>query len=115
MNIALAFPQLNNPSGDPPLGLGYLAANLPPSFGARVTLVDGTFMKSEEEFDARLAAARPDIVGIYFDTMGYGRRVAAAKRARAMGAFVVAGAALTSDLPPYGVAVGSPARVIRQL
>ena len=37
MNIALVFPRLNSRSGDPPLGLGYLASNLTSSLGAFTT------------------------------------------------------------------------------
>lgn len=99
MKIALVFPRLNSRSGDPPLGLGYLASNLPADLGARVTLVDGTFLKSAEEFHARLEETRPDLAGIYFDTMSYERGIEAARRARAMGAFVVAGGPHATVLP----------------
>lgn len=99
MNIALVFPRLNSRSGDPPLGLGYLASNLPSSPEVRVTLVDGTFLRSAEEFHARIGDARPDLVGIYFDTMSYERGIEAAKRAKAMNAFVVAGGPHATILP----------------
>ena len=64
-----------------------------------MTLVDGTFLKSAEEFHARLEETRPDLAGIYFDTMSYERGIEAARRARAMGAFVVAGGPHATVLP----------------
>ncbi|MDD5556364.1 MAG: radical SAM protein [bacterium] len=99
MNIALVFPRLHSPSGDPPLGLGYLASNLPPALRDRVTLVDGTFMRSAEEFHAAIGAARPGVAGIFFDTMSFERGIAAARRARGLGAFVVAGGPHATVLP----------------
>ena len=92
MNIALVFPRIRSKSGDPPLGLGYLASNVPEGRRGDVTIVDGTFMRSLDELLARLSAARPDLAGIYFDTMNYDTGVRIARRLKEEGVFVLAGA-----------------------
>ena len=99
MNIALVFPRIRSKSGDPPLGLGYLASNVPEGRRGDVTIVDGTFMRSLDELLARLSAARPDLAGIYFDTMNYDTGVRIARRLKEEGVFVLAGGPHATVLP----------------
>jgi radical SAM superfamily enzyme YgiQ (UPF0313 family) len=65
MNIALIFPRTQYPSGQPPLGILYLAAYLRRESEAEVDIVDLTFQKKPfDHLRARLSARRYDIVGL---------------------------------------------------
>jgi anaerobic magnesium-protoporphyrin IX monomethyl ester cyclase len=99
MNIALVFPRLHSKSGDPPLGLGYLASNVPGERRRDVKIVDGTFLRSIDDLYMRLSAVRYDIVGIYFDTMSYGTGIKIAQWLRQSGVFVIAGGPHATILP----------------
>lgn len=99
MKITLVYPRVNCPSGDPPLGLGYLASNTPSPFRENVSLIDGTFLKSVDRVNGLLEAAAPDIAGIYFDTLSYRRGIEIARKARELGAFVIAGGPHATVLP----------------
>ncbi|MFA5089692.1 MAG: radical SAM protein [Candidatus Omnitrophota bacterium] len=67
LNVCLVFPRLRYISGDPPLGLGYLAAYLKKNTRADVSIIDATFLRSKEAVLARLKEGRADILGIYSD------------------------------------------------
>jgi anaerobic magnesium-protoporphyrin IX monomethyl ester cyclase len=99
MNIALVYPRLHYSSGDPPLGLGYLASNIPPVFRRNLTIIDGTFLPSLDAMYRLLTTRHPDIVGIYFDTMNYGRGIKIARKARELNAFVIAGGPHATVMP----------------
>jgi len=99
MKIVLVYPRVNYPSGDPPLGLGYLASNTPSPFRANVTIIDGTFLKSINKVNSLLEAGKPDIVGIYFDTLSYKRGIEITRKARELSSFIIAGGPHATVLP----------------
>ncbi len=65
MKVALIFPRFKYPSGDPPLGLAYLAARLRQRLGVTPLLIDTTFSKDPlGMIESALSAERFDLVGI---------------------------------------------------
>jgi anaerobic magnesium-protoporphyrin IX monomethyl ester cyclase len=63
MRIALVFPRFKYPSGDPPLGLLYLASALRRNTRASVTIFDGTFSKGRDSLLRLLLREEYDLVG----------------------------------------------------
>jgi anaerobic magnesium-protoporphyrin IX monomethyl ester cyclase len=63
MKVALVFPRFKYPSGDPPLGLGYLAASLIKETDAELNVFDATFARSREKFAAELTREPFDLMG----------------------------------------------------
>jgi anaerobic magnesium-protoporphyrin IX monomethyl ester cyclase len=65
MKVALVFPRFRYPSGDPPLGILYLAAQLRKKAGIEPVILDTTFKRNPLSFlEAELKRIRPDIIGI---------------------------------------------------
>jgi radical SAM superfamily enzyme YgiQ (UPF0313 family) len=65
MKIGLIFPRFKYPSGDPPLGLMYVAAYLRQEVGCSVDILDSTFFKNTETFCRYISEKEPyDLVGI---------------------------------------------------
>ena len=63
MRVGLFFPRFKYRSGDPPLGVGYLAAQLLKHTRAEVSVVDTTFMTRRQVL-AVLAGEKFDLAGI---------------------------------------------------
>lgn len=61
--IGLIFPRFKYPSGDPPLGVGYIASNLRKN-DFDVKIFDTTFMKSYEQLYSQIRKSKFDIIGI---------------------------------------------------
>jgi radical SAM superfamily enzyme YgiQ (UPF0313 family) len=90
--VTLVFPRFKYISGDPPLGIAYIAAYLKERLpDVEVSIIDTTFTKSLEVVRKNLDDISPDIVGIYLDTIMYRDGIRIARMAREKGAFVVAG------------------------
>ncbi len=65
MKVALVFPRFRYPSGDPPLGVLYLAAALRRISGVEPVVIDPSFERDPLSFISReLSRARPEVVGI---------------------------------------------------
>ncbi len=65
MRVGLIFPRFKYPSGDPPLGLMYVASSLRQEVGCQVDILDSTFFKNQETFCTYLTEKGPyDLVGI---------------------------------------------------
>ncbi len=65
MKVALVFPRCRYPSGDPPLGILYLAAQLREKAGIEPVIVDPTFERNPLSFvESEFKRLRPDIIGI---------------------------------------------------
>ena len=65
MRITLVFPRYKYPSGDPPLGLAYLASYVRESTDIKVEIIDTTFGKSEKALASKLKKGNYDLLGIY--------------------------------------------------
>ena len=65
MNIALIFPRTRYPSGQPPLGILYLAAYLRRESNAHLDVIDFTFRKKPFDYLRQsLSARRYDVIGL---------------------------------------------------
>ncbi len=82
----------------PSLGLLSLAAYARQK-GADVRVVDLTFARGLEPFDRALRSFSPEVVGVHTKTLTLPRSLAIARRARAGGAFVLAGGPDSSSRP----------------
>lgn len=89
--VMLVHPRLRVPTGDPPLGVAYVAAALAASGRTEVRIADGSAHRSLRSLIGGIAAYRPDVVGIYVDTLMLTDAVAVASAAAKLGAFVVTG------------------------
>ncbi len=100
MRVSLVFPRTQYVSGDPPLGLAYVAAyarqHVP---GLEINILDSTFDKGLGLVLEQLRAFQPDIVGIFVDTLMYKNAVEVAAVARGVGAYVIAGGPHATVLP----------------
>jgi anaerobic magnesium-protoporphyrin IX monomethyl ester cyclase len=89
----------------PSLGLLSLAAYARQQ-GADVRVVDLTFARGLEPFHRELRAFAPDVVGVHTKTLTLPRSLAIARKARAAGAFVLAGGPDSSSRPEAYLAGG---------
>jgi len=65
MKVALVFPRFSYPTGDPPLGVAYLAATIRETFGESPAVIDSTFAPDPERFiEAELKKNKYDLVGV---------------------------------------------------
>lgn len=67
--LCLVFPRFRYISGDPPMGVGYLASYLKKIADADVSIIDTTFMRSFENLFIKLREIKPNVVGIYSDNV----------------------------------------------
>ncbi len=67
-DLALVFPRLKYPSGDPPLGICSIAANAK-KHGFNVEIIDTTWNRSVPWAVDRIAELNPHYVGIYASTL----------------------------------------------
>ena len=92
LRVCLVFPRFKYISGDPPLGIAYIASYLKEKLpDVDMSIIDTTFERSLEIVRKSLEDINPDIVGIYLDTIMYTDGIRIARMAREKGAFVVAG------------------------
>lgn len=99
LKLHLVFPRFRYRSGDPPLGLALLAAITRQTADADVAILDATFDHSFDRIASRFDAERPDIVGIYFDSIMYNDGVRVARMARERRIFTVVGGPHATVLP----------------
>ncbi|MFH1258875.1 MAG: radical SAM protein [Elusimicrobiota bacterium] len=101
LKIALVYPRLKIPTGDPPLGVAYLASHLRKMTDSEteIFVIDSTFHPSLNYIFDRLTAIQPDLVGIYADTMMYADAVKIARKSRQLEAQVVIGGPHPTVMP----------------
>lgn len=99
MKVMLVFPRFKYRSGDLPLGLAYIASHLRAHTRAEVSILDATFHPSMSYVSSRIEKEKPDIVGIYFDTIMYNDGLKIAEIAKKFCSFVVAGGPHATILP----------------
>lgn len=98
--VTLVFPRFKYSSGDFSLGLAYIAAYLKREIGnIEINLIDTTFNPNIEFVSEQIGQCKPDIVGIYMDTLMYEDGLKVAKVAKSQSAFVVVGGPHASILP----------------
>ena len=99
MKLLLVFPRFKYVSGDPPLGPAYLAAEARAKPGVEVAVEDATFHRSFRRIAQRIDEWRPDVVGVYFDSIMFADGVRVARMARQRGIFTIAGGPHATVMP----------------
>ncbi len=102
MKVALVFPRTRYPSGDPPLGVAYMAASLRDSTGQTPVIIDTTFSKEPLlHIRGELQKDRYDLVGISAMVTMAGEALAAARLAKETNpdCLVIAGGPHPTTLP----------------
>lgn len=121
MKVCLVFPRFRYVSGDPPLGLAYIAAYLQAHTKAKVSILDTTFHRSFDYVRRSLVEIEPDLVGIYCDTLMYRDALEVARIARFLGIKTVAGGPHATVAPESlkdavdGVVLGEGEMVMRDI
>ncbi len=90
MKVSLIFPRMKYVTGDPPLGMALIAANLRRN-DIDVDFIDTTFHQSLDYVQEKLTHFNPDCVAIYTDTLMYNDALAIAKMAQEMNKKVIFG------------------------
>jgi anaerobic magnesium-protoporphyrin IX monomethyl ester cyclase len=103
LKVCLIYPRFKIPTGDPPLGLAYLASSLRARTSAEVRIIDATFHPAPGYVISALKELQPDITGIYSDTPMHAAAVGLAKTAKQLGSFVVAGGPHPTLLPETAI------------
>lgn len=80
MKVLLVFPNMKIVTGEPPLGLGYIAAYLRES--AKIKILDTTFRPSIKWAEKFIKREKADIVGIYSSTVMFKDAIEIAKIAK---------------------------------
>lgn len=100
MKVILVFPRFKYRSGDPPLGIAYVASYLREHVkDVELSILDTTFNPSFENVKSVLEREKPDIVGIYFDTIMFNDGMKVVNLAKELGIFVVAGGPHATVMP----------------
>jgi len=97
--VLLVYPRFRLPTGDPPLGLAYIASCLISSGIAEVRIADATFHPSLHYITSAITEFDPDIVGIYVDTLMSNDAMAVARTAKQREKFVVVGGPHATVMP----------------
>lgn len=97
--VLLVYPRFKLPTGDPPLGLAYLASSLLAAGTAEVRIADATFHPSLQFITSMIRQFEPDVVGIYVDTLMYHGAISVARIARQLGKFVITGGPHATVMP----------------
>ncbi len=99
IKATLTFPRFKYVSGDPPLGICYIASYLRQHEDAEVSILDTTFNHSMRYCKEFLEEKSPDIVGVFVDTLMFNDALEVINLAKQMGAFTVAGGPHATILP----------------
>jgi len=102
MNVALVFPRFRYRSGDPPLGVAYLASAVRDMVGVHVDILDTTFQARPLRYLRRaFARKRYDIVGISMmsSMVSVAVQVAAVAKDAERNTFVIAGGPHPTVMP----------------
>lgn len=92
MKFFFIYPRFKYPTGDPPLGplslMAYIRKELP---DVQLKFFDASFDPSFKHIERTLLAFRPDITGIYCNTLMYEYVLRIARMAKLIGSFVIVG------------------------
>jgi len=120
LRVMLIFPRMKYQTGDPPIGMCSIAANLRKNTNAEISLLDLTFKPSLDYVKKQINSKKPDIVGIYTDTLMFNDFVKVAKIAKKKGIFVFVGGPHPTVMPdtvkPYCdmIALGEAEETLRE-
>ena len=98
--ICLVFPRMKYPSGDPPLGVLYIASYLKKhSNDISLDFIDTTFNPSLKFVERKLKQIKPGICAIYSDTLMYNDALAISRIAKKINSNVIIGGPHASIMP----------------
>ncbi|KPK36912.1 MAG: hypothetical protein AMK70_00535 [Nitrospira bacterium SG8_35_1] len=98
--LTFIFPRFKYVAGDFSIGLAYLSSYLKREIpDIEISMIDTTFNPLDDYVSEQLRKLKPDIVGIYMDTLMSEDALRMAKLAKASSAYVVAGGPHASILP----------------
>lgn len=98
--VTLVFPRFKYPTGDFSLGIAYVAGYLREQRkDIDISVLDTTFNSSIEYVNEYFKENKPDIVGIYSDTIMFNDAIQVAKSAKNFGAEVIFGGPHPTILP----------------
>ncbi len=97
--ISIVFPRMKYTSGDPPLGVMYIATYLQKHLNANVQIIDTTFHKSYDYVFKRIVNFPTEIVGIFIDTIMFNDAIKIAAMAKSLGKYVIAGGPHATIMP----------------
>jgi len=99
-SLTLIFPRLKYRSGDPPLGICYIAAYLKKIYPELdIQILDSTFHNSFKTIKSRIRDKKPQAIGIYIDTAMYTRGKKLLKELRKDVPLIIAGGPHATVLP----------------
>jgi len=104
IKVCLVFPRLKYISGDPPMGVGYLAAYLKKTLNLDVSVIDATFTRSFGIILNKLREYKPDILGIYVDAVMTKDAISIADWARNNKLYTILGGPQATVLPEAFIA-----------
>jgi radical SAM superfamily enzyme YgiQ (UPF0313 family) len=104
IKVCLVFPRLKYISGDPPMGVGYLAAYLKKTLNLDISVIDATFMRSFVIILNKLKEYKPDILGIYVDAVMTKDAISIADWARNNKLYTILGGPQATVLPEAFIA-----------
>ncbi len=99
MKLMLIFPRMKYQPGDPPLGICGIASHVKKTTNAKVSIIDTTFKPTFEYIEKNIQKLRPDMIGIYTDTLMYNDFVKVTKIAKKYGCFVFTGGPHPTVMP----------------
>ena len=99
MKIALVNPRFRHQSGDPPLGLAYIAGAVRSEAKADVKIFDSTWHHDRERLSREISDYGPDVLGVYANSADYVDAQAVCRFGQEQGYYVVAGGPHATILP----------------
>ena len=103
-NIVLVFPRFKYPSGDISLGLAYLAAYIRENIkDLNLSILDATFNPTLEYAKNFLERKKPEIVGIFSDTLMFNDALKVARIAKSLNCNVIFGGPHPTVLPDSAI------------
>lgn len=99
LKVCLVFPRFKYISGDPPLGLGYIASFIRKNMAVDISILDTTFNHSFDILFSQIRELQPDILGVYTDTIMYNNALQIINFAKSLKIFTIAGGPHATILP----------------
>jgi radical SAM superfamily enzyme YgiQ (UPF0313 family) len=97
--VSLVYPRVRYISGDPPLGLCYIAANIREKTQWNVEILDGTFDQSLHRIKKQISQTKPAVVGVYVDALMIEEACTILHHAKEQGLATIVGGPMVSVSP----------------
>ncbi|MFC1808539.1 radical SAM protein, partial [Candidatus Omnitrophota bacterium] len=97
--VSLVYPRTRYITGDPPLGLCYIAANIREKTQWSVTILDATFDQSLHVIKEQIVQTKPAVVAVYVDALMTHEACAILNHAKEQGLLAIVGGPFASVCP----------------